>query len=484
LENDSMTFEAVIGLEVHVRPATSTKLFCSCPVSFEAEANSRTCPVCLGLPGALPVLNTRVVERALVTACAVNCRIQLVSRFDRKHYFYPDLPKGYQITQYAQPLGVDGFFEIDDCSEGKKRIRIKRIHLEEDAGRLVHAGCGQACVSSSIDYNRAGVPLIEIVSEPDMRTPKEAGAFLRGLHRLVQYIGVSDGNMEQGSFRCDANISIRDKRASLQGTKVELKNLNSFRYVERALAHEIRRQSDSITAGKRVARETRLWDEARSKTMVMRGKEALRNYRYFPEPDLRPLEIAHEMVEQVRAQMPELPHAKKKRFIDSYALSEYDAECLCRTCQSADYFEQVVALGADPKQACNWIMGEIARSLGDMRTIRQFAVSPGRLAELIRLIDAGILGKNIAKAIFNEIILTNSNPGTIIENKGLAKITGHDELDSIVSVVLKQYPDQVISYRSGKKKLIAFFVGRVMERTGGRADPGHVNQLLRSKLDA
>ena len=478
-----MSCEAVIGLEVHVQLSTRTKMFCSCPTVFETGSNTQTCPVCLGFPGALPVVNRHAVECALLISCAAGCRIPPVSSFARKHYFYPDLPKGYQITQYEQPLAVDGSLEIDDSMGGKKNIRITRIHLEEDAGRLLHAREVRPSTATCIDYNRAGVPLVEIVSAPCMHTAHEAGAYLRSLHSLVQYLGVCDGIMEQGSFRFDANVSIRPNKAAPLGTKVELKNLNSFRHVQSAIEYEIGRQMDIVTGGNSIAHETRSWNEKRCETVAMRSKEDACDYRYLIEPDLPPLVIDNELTEQTIAQLPELPRARKKRFIDRYALTEYDAECLTRLPQPADYFEECVAMGADPKQVCNWIMGDIARMCDDLQTITGCTVTPAHLAALISSVQSGEINLNVAKVVFEEMIVTSEFPDVIIERNSLYQVSDSEALHEVISTVLERYPDEVLDYRGGKNKLYGFFVGQVMRATGGKADPVLVTTMLRRMLD-
>jgi len=479
-----MPCEAVIGLEVHAQLATETKIFCSCPVLFGEEPNSVACPVCLGLPGALPVLNCSAVVYALRIALATECRLNKVSSFVRKNYFYPDLPKGYQITQLEQPFAEAGFLEVETESEGIHQIGINRIHLEEDAAKLFHAlgGCKDEC--SYIDYNRAGVPLIEIVSEPDMHTAGQAGAYLRALHRLLQYLGVSEANMEQGGFRCDANVSIHPDRTSPFGEKVELKNINSFKNVERAIAFEITRQMDIVKGGRNVMRETRQWDAQFAKTIAMRSKEETNEYRYFPEPDLISFVVDEDMVERETRQLPELPLIKRRRLIDTYGLPVYDADFLVQNKALSVYFEKTVALGAAPKTVSNWIMGDIKRCLDHVRNIESFAVTPAHLAELISLIDEHKISNKKAKVVFEEIILTSQYPNIIVGNKEkYLQVSDQKQLEIVIASVLDQYPEEVSNYCAGKTKLLSFFIGHIMRATGGNADPVLVNELLRRKLD-
>ncbi len=477
-----MAYEAVIGLEVHCQLLTKTKIFCSCSTEFGKTPNSQTCPVCQGMPGVLPVVNRKVIELAMRTALATNCTIRNSNQFARKNYFYPDLPKGYQISQFELPIAEGGFLEIEPEGQSRKRIGITRIHMEEDAGKLMHELDGVASDSSFVDFNRTGVPLIEIVSEPDMRSPEEAKEYLRSLRSIVQYLDVCDGNMEQGSFRCDANVSLRPEGSDRLGTKVELKNMNSFRHVERALAYEIERQEYMLDDEDTIVQETRLWNESSGETFSMRGKEEAHDYRYFPDPDLVPIMIDDAWIEQVRRTFPELPRDKIARFVEQYGLPEYDAKVLCASRQVADYFEQCVTLGAGPKPASNWIMSDIMRHLEDTRAVASFPVTPRHLADMLSLIDNGTISGKIAKSVFEEMLTTGALPDAVVKEKGLVQLSDRGEIGRIVESVLKDNPRMVEEYRGGKEKLLGFFVGRVMKATGGKANPTTVNELLREKL--
>lgn len=476
-----MEFEPVIGLEVHAQLKTDTKIFCGCSTAFGAAPNTQACPVCLGMPGVLPVLNKKVVEYAMRMALATRCTIAEQSRFARKNYFYPDLPKGYQISQYELPIAEHGYVEITLSGGGTKRIGITRIHMEEDAGKLIHDPDRSR---SMVDFNRTGTPLIEIVSEPDLRSPEEAGAYLRQLRAILRYLGISDGNMEEGSFRCDANVSIRPVGSDVLGTRTELKNLNSFKFVESALAYEIKRQKGVLADGGRVVQETRLYDSAQNRTISMRGKEEAHDYRYFPDPDLVPLVIEEEWIERVKAGLPELPDARKKRFVAEYELSEYDADVLTAARELADYFEDCAGGVKTPKTAANWIMGELMSALnaGGL-TIEDSPVSANRLAELISLIEADTISGKIAKMVFDEMVKTGKSARAIVSEKGLVQVTDISAIEAVVDKVLAENPDAVEKYRAGKKKLMGFFVGRVMQETKGKANPRMVNQLLGKKLD-
>ncbi len=480
-----MYYEPVIGLEVHAQLLTATKIFCSCPTAFGSESNIQTCPVCLGMPGVLPVVNKQALQFAMKTAIAANCRINPENQFARKNYFYPDLPKGYQISQFELPIAEHGYLEID-LEEGNrtKRIGITRIHMEEDAGKLVHELAGVSSDASYVDFNRTGVPLIEIVSEPDLRSPEEAGAYLRMLHTIVQYLEVCDGNMEQGSFRCDANVSLRPQGTEKLGTKVELKNMNSFRNVERALEYEIKRQQEMIEDGEKIIQETRLWDADKGVTFSMRGKEEAHDYRYFPDPDLVPLIIDEAWVQDVRKQLPELPRQKVLRFVKQYKIPEYDAKILTACRQLADYFEQCVKCYEQPKKISNWIMSDILRHLNDPRNITGFVVTPVHLAELIELIDKGTISGKIAKTVFDEMRATGSMPGAIVKEKGLLQVSDEGEIEKVIQDVLDANQNEVADYRSGKEKLFGFFVGQAMKATKGKANPKLVNDILRRKLES
>ena len=478
-----MEYEAVIGLEIHAQMLTESKIFCSCSTTFGAGPNSQTCPVCTGMPGVLPVLNRRVVEYAMRAALATEGRIATLSRFARKNYFYPDLPKGYQISQYELPVAEGGTVEVELEGGEKKIIRLVRIHMEEDAGKLVYEGTMTTTGVSFVDYNRTGVPLMEIVTEPDMRSAGEAGAFLRQLRDILVYLDVCDGNMEQGSFRCDANISVRPMGQEALGVKAEIKNMNSFRNVERALAFEIDRQIDRLRSGGAVVQETRLWDADKGVTKSMRGKEEAHDYRYFPDPDLIPLVIDPEWIEEVRAGLPELPAARRTRFVRDYGLPPYDAGVLTSSRPMADYFEACAGTDADPKAVSNWIMGDLLRKHNeDEREITDCPVTPADLVGLLSLIDKGTISGKIAKTVFEEMYKTGEKPGAIVEAKGLVQVTDEGEIAGIVDEVLAANSDNVARYKAGAEKLLGFFVGQVMKATKGKANPKIVNELLRKAL--
>jgi len=475
-----MELEPVIGLEVHAQLKTETKIFCSCPTAFGAIPNTHTCPVCLGMPGVLPVLNKKVVEYTLRMALATQCEIARENRFARKNYFYPDLPKGYQISQYERPVAYSGHVKLE-LGGRQKKIRINRIHMEEDAGKLTH---DPERPRSMVDFNRTGVPLMEIVSEPDIRSPAEAGAYLRNLRSILRYIDISDGNMEEGSFRCDANISLRPKGSDRYGTRTELKNLNSFKHVEKALQYEICRQKEMIAEGGQIIQETRLWDPAKNHTTAMRSKEEAHDYRYFPDPDLLPIVVDDDWVTAIQKTLPELPHAKKERFMDAYALSSTDAEILTATRDVADYFEDCVNTFPHPKQAANWIMGPLLGLLNTTgKSITQTPVSAPHLAELLKLIDNGVISGKIAKTVFDEMAQSGKPPQVIVEEKGLVQVTDVPAIEAAVQNILQQCPREVEAYKNGKSKLLGFFVGQVMKVTGGKANPKIANEILRRKLD-
>jgi aspartyl-tRNA(Asn)/glutamyl-tRNA(Gln) amidotransferase subunit B len=474
-----MTYESVIGLEVHAQLKTKTKIFCSCSTLFGAPPNTHTCPVCLGMPGVLPVLNKKVVEYALCMGLATNCTINRESRFARKNYFYPDLPKGYQISQYELPIAENGFVDIE-INDNQKRIGITRIHMEEDAGKLSHDPNRPL---SKVDFNRTGVPLIEIVSEPDIRTPEEAGAYLRHLRSIVRYLGISDGNMEEGSFRCDANISIRPQGARTLGTRTEIKNLNSFKHVESALYFEIDRQKEIIEDGGQVIQETRLWDPDQNKSISMRGKEEAHDYRYFPDPDLLPLVIDDDWIDSIRKRLPELPDKKKKRFMEAYGLCSDDSAFLTSSRELADYFEKCVTQFPNAKQVGNWIMGSLLGLLNAQgRTITESPISPGNLAQLLQLIDDNIISGKIAKTVFDDMAQTGRGPKEIVEQKGLVQVTDESAIKGVVVKVLEECSTEVADYKSGKTKLFGFFVGQVMKETKGKANPKIVNEILKDLL--
>lgn len=475
-----MEYEAVIGLEIHAQLLTDSKAFCGCSTRFGAEPNMNTCPVCQGMPGVLPVLNRKALEFTVRMAVACNCTINEFSRFARKNYYYPDLPKNYQISQYELPVAEHGWVEIV-TPKGKRKIGITRIHMEEDAGKLIH---DEHKPVSYVDLNRTGVPLIEIVSEPDIRTPEEAAAYLRSLRSILVYLQICDGNMEEGSFRCDANVSIRPKGTIELGVKTELKNMNSFRNVQKALQYEIERQTGVLNEGGIIVQETRLFDPSTGTTASMRSKEMAHDYRYFPDPDLLPLRVEPALVERSRAELPELPAQKEERFVSQFGIPAYDAGVLTASQDMAAYFEATVKLFPNPKSVSNWIMTELMRELkGEESGITSCRVTPAQLAQLLKLVDVGTASGKIAKLIFEEMYATGRDPGKIIEEKGLVQVSDKDELSGVVKKVLDDNPDEVVRYLGGKKKLMGFFVGQVMKATKGKANPGVVNQLLADELN-
>ena len=474
-----MEFETVIGLEVHAQLLTDTKIFCGCSTKFGGAPNSHTCPVCLGMPGVLPVLNKKVVEFAMKMSLATNCEINKSCSFARKNYFYPDLPKGYQISQYAYPLSEHGYVLLEINGE-KKKIGITRIHMEEDAGKLMHDENNPV---SYVDLNRTGVPLIEIVSEPDMRSPAEATDYLKRLHEILVYLEICDGNMEEGSFRCDANVSIRPKGQKEFGTRAELKNMNSFRNVQRALEYEVKRQQYLVENGQKILQETRLWDDAQGVTISMRSKEEAHDYRYFPDPDLVPILIDDAWVEQIRRELPELPLTKRERFLKEYQIPSYDAGVLTADKALAQYYEDVVKLCDKPKQASNWVMGDVLRFLNEeKRDIRQCPIPAKALADMIKLIEEGAISGKMAKDIIEDMYKTGLPPQKIIEEKGLVQITDEGELARTITAIMEANPQQLADYQSGKEKLFGFFVGQVMKATQGKANPQMVNDLLKKML--
>ena len=474
-----MEFETVIGLEVHAQLLTDTKIFCNCSTKFGAAPNSHACPVCLGMPGVLPVLNKKVVEFGMKMALATNCTINPANVFARKNYFYPDLPKGYQISQFAYPLAEHGHIWLDMNGE-KRKIGITRIHMEEDAGKLIH---DENSPVSYVDLNRTGVPLIEIVGEPDIRTPEEAAEYLKRLHEILVYLEICDGNMEEGSFRCDANVSIRPMGQKEYGTRTELKNMNSFRNVQRALEYEVKRQQYLVENGQRIIQETRLWDDAGGVTNPMRSKEEAHDYRYFPDPDLVPVVVDEAWVAGIRENLPELPQAKRERFVNEYQIPAYDAGVLTSERALAEYYENVVRLCGKPKQASNWVMGDVLRFLNeDKRTIRECPISAQSLADMITLIEEGAISGKMAKDVISDMYQAGKTPQEIIKEKGLVQITDEGELTETISGIIAANPKQLADYRSGKDKLFGFFVGQVMKATQGKANPQLVNDLLKKML--
>ncbi len=476
-------YEAVIGLEVHAELLTNSKMFCGCSTKFGAPPNTQTCPVCLGMPGVLPVINRRGVEFAVRTALALNCKIAPMSRFARKNYFYPDLPKNYQISQYELPLSEHGHIEF--TLEGqKKRVGIRRVHLEEDTGKLVHAGIMEEAESSLVDFNRCGVPLMEIVSEPDIRTPEEAAEYLRQLRAILVYLGVCDGNMEEGSFRCDANVSVRPNGSKDLGTKVEVKNMNSFKNVQKSLDYEIRRQIKAVQSGETLVQETRLWNADQEISLSMRSKEYAHDYRYFPEPDLVPLVIEPAWIEEIRRSLPELPEAKRQRFVRDYGIPEYDAGVLTMSKELAGYYEAAVKVHNDPKVVSNWVMVELLGRLNkDGKDITHSPIPPERLGAMLGLLAKGTISGKMAKDFFDEMYATGADPAEILKQKG-GQITDSAEVEKIIREVLSANPGAVAEYRGGKEGAFNFLIGQVMKATRGKANPQLVNELLKRKLQA
>ena len=484
-----LPWEAVIGLETHVQLGTNSKIFTSASTAFGDEPNTHIDPVVCGLPGTLPVLNQKVLEYAVKAAMALNLQIAEHSKFDRKQYFYPDLPKNYQISQFDEPIAENGWIEVEVAEKGKdtylKTIGIERLHMEEDAGKLVHAGSDRLAGSthSLVDYNRAGVALAEIVSKPDLRTGREAAEYASEIRRIMRYLGVSDGNMQEGSLRCDVNISVRRGPDAPFGTKVEIKNMNSFSAIQKACDYEIQRQIKAYEAGERVVQETRLWDEGKQLTKSMRSKEGASDYRYFPDPDLGPIEVGAEQREGWRSELPELPAAKRHRYAEQLGLSLYDARVLTDERAMAEYFEAAVAAGADAKAVSNWVTGDIAAHVNANRlSIAELPLQPEQLAELVQLIDGGVISGKIAKDLLPELLAQGGSPKAIVEAQGLGMISDPAAITAIVDQLLAAHPAEVEAFRGGKTKLQGFFVGQLMKQTGGKADPKLANQILIEKL--
>ena len=478
-----MSYEAIIGLEVHAQLLTESKIFCGCSTNFGDDPNQNTCPVCMGFPGVLPVLNKKVVEFTIRTGLAMHCEIARYSRWERKNYFYPDLPKGYQISQYELPLCRSGYIDIEGNGT-EKRVQLTRIHMEEDAGKNVHDVRGDY---SLVDLNRAGVPLMEIVSEPDIRSAEEAGLYLKRLRAILQYLEVCDGNMEEGSFRCDANVSLRPKGSTKLGTKAELKNMNSFKAVEKALDYEIQRQDRILTEGGQIAQETMLWDEDNEVTRPMRSKEFAHDYRYFPDPDLLPLVIDEAWIEEIRSGLPELPEARRSRFVSQHALPLYDAELLTSRRDVADYYEAAINVHSNPKAISNWVMGDLFRVIKERKLDQQLHISswpipPERLAEMVRMIDQGKISGKIAKALFEELLDSGESPEKIVREKSLEQVSDLSSIEMAIDQVLAAHSQQVSDYRSGKEKVLGFLVGQIMKATKGKANPQIVNEFLKKKL--
>ncbi len=479
-----MVYEPVIGLEVHAQLLTDSKIFCGCSTRFGAEPNTQTCPVCLGLPGVLPVVNREVVEYGVKMALAVHCEVNTRSLFARKNYFYPDLPKGYQISQYEAPLAEKGWIEIELGDDNSRKIGIERIHIEEDAGKLVHAEAYVGENESLIDFNRCGVPLIEIVSEPDIRSPGEARLYLAKLRQILRWLNICDGNMEEGSLRCDANVSLRRGGEPKLGIKTELKNMNSFRSLERALTYEIDRQARVLDTGGTVVQETLLWDESEGVAIPMRGKEEVHDYRYFPDPDLLPLLIEREWMEEIRRTLPEMADERKRRWVKEYGLPEYDASVLSEDRGIADYFEAVVEKVEDPRQTSNWVMGEVLRTLKEKKLkIDQLRIQPSWLADIIRMVENGTISHSAAKTVFGEVAQSGMEPEKVVEKMRLFQVSDPKEIEKIVEGVIENHPKEVQKVLNGRVGVFEFLMGRVMKATKGKANPQIASEVLRKKLD-
>ena len=491
MSESNVSWEVVIGLETHVQLGTKSKIFTSASTTFGDDPNTHIDPVVCGLPGTLPVLNKKVLEYAVKAAMALNLNIASHSKFDRKQYFYPDLPKNYQISQFDEPIAEDGWIEVEVAEKGKetyvKKIGIERLHMEEDAGKLVHAGSDQLSGSthSLVDYNRAGVALAEIVSKPDLRTGREAAEYAAEVRRIMRYLGVSDGNMQEGSLRCDVNISVRPTVTDPFGTKVEIKNMNSFSAIQKACEYEIKRQIKAYESGEEVKQETRLWDEGKQLTKSMRSKEGSSDYRYFPDPDLGPIEVSNELKEKWRSELPELPAAKRNRYSTELGLSTYDARVLTDESSMATYFEKVVNEGGAAKSSANWITGDLAAYIKSNRlTFDQLPFQPNELAEMLKMIDNGEISGKIAKEILPELLSKGGSPKQLVQDRGLGMIGDPKVIEEIIDQLILKHPNEVESFRSGKKKLLGFFVGQLMKETKGKADPKLANQILNKKLQS
>ncbi|MBI4637777.1 MAG: Asp-tRNA(Asn)/Glu-tRNA(Gln) amidotransferase subunit GatB [Candidatus Rokubacteria bacterium] len=480
----SVDYEVVIGLEVHAQLLTRSKMFCGCPTTFGAPPNTQTCPICQGMPGVLPVVNRRAIEFGLRTALAFDCRINPDCRLARNQYYYPDMPKNFQISQYEEPLAEDGFLEIDLPDGASRTIGIQRLHLEEDVGKLVHEGTLETAQTSLVDFNRSGVPLMETVSKPEITSPEEAATYLKAFRAVLVYLGVCDGDMEKGSLRCDANVSLRPRGSGELGTKVEIKNMNSVRNVKLALEYEVKRQRAQLEAGERVLQETRLWEADRGYTRSMRSKEYAHDYRYFPEPDLVPLRIEREWIEEIRAGLPELPRARRQRFVRQYGLPAYDADVLTQSRALAEYYEAAVREFGNPKVVSNWVMSELLRELpgDDERAIRQAPVPPRHLAGLLGLVEDGTISGKIAKDVFEKMFRTGEDAGTIVRREGLTQVADAGALEAILDRVLEENPKAIDDWKRGKTAAAKALVGAVMKATQGKANPGIVNRLLQEKL--
>ena len=478
-----MNYEMIIGLEVHAQLKTKSKIFCSCPTEFGKPANENTCPICLGMPGVIPVLNKKAIQLAMRACLSTNCHIASVNRFARKNYFYPDLPKGYQISQFELPLGINGHVNIQ-INGTKKKIGLTRIHMEEDAGKLIHGENLGSPGKSYVDFNRTGVPLVEIVSEPDLRSGEEAREYLTQLKSILDYAEVSDCNMEEGSLRCDANVSVRPEGQKEFGTRTETKNLNSFRFVQRAIEYEFNRQIKVLEQGDSIVQETRLYDSNKGVTFSMRSKEEAHDYRYFPEPDLVPVEISDEWIKETMDDLPELPEQKRERFVQSYNIPEYDAVVLTTSRNIADYYEKSVSLYPEPKEISNWIMGELLRQLKiDGRKIDKSPIKPEGLIALLKLIKEGTLSAKMAKTVFEEMYQSSKSATEIVAQKGLAQITDSSTIENLVDEILKINTGQVEQYKNGKEKVFGFLVGQIMKQSKGQADPALVNKLLKDRIN-